>query len=374
MAGMYIHIPFCKQKCSYCDFHFSTSQSYVVEMVDAIVKETELRKNELSSPLSSIYFGGGTPSLLSIYLLEKIFNAILNHYEIKSDAEITLEINPDDCSLTYLRDLKSLGVNRVSLGIQSIHQDDLKFMNRAHDSLQALNALEMVANQNFQSFTIDLIFGIPSSNEKKWQQNLELVHLFSVPHISTYALTVEPRTLLWHQVNSKKVTMDEEMTLSQYHQLCNFLSQSGYDHYELSNFAKQGHISKHNSSYWKGLPYIGIGPSAHSYNGANIRKRNISNNYKYIKSMKSYVLPEEIEELSEVDRYNEFVMVSLRTKEGILMKDIQKFSAHIQHHFYSVLKAQKLQNTIVQNDIRITISEDLWMISDHIISSFFLTA
>ncbi|MBT8252906.1 MAG: radical SAM family heme chaperone HemW [Bacteroidia bacterium] len=323
MAGIYIHIPFCKQACHYCDFHFSTSLKKKSELLQAIDHELRWRKNELTGlKIETIYFGGGTPSLLSPDELEDILEAIREEYQLIDDPEITLEANPDDIHKTYLESISKVGINRLSLGIQSFFDDELKLMNRAHDVSMAKSSLE-IAMEIFPNTSIDLIYGMPLSTADKWKKNLETALSYDVPHISSYALTVEPKTALQAFIKKGLINEpDESVAEAQFYMMVDKLEEAGFMHYELSNFGKPGYLSKNNSAYWQGKPYLGIGPSAHSYSGTE-RSWNVRNNNLYIKSLHKKKLPLEREKLTITDRYNETVMTGLRTIWGVDLEGIR---------------------------------------------------
>ena len=324
MSGIYIHIPFCKQACHYCDFHFSTSLKKKDEMILALAKEIEMRKSEFQDEIvETIYFGGGTPSILSIEDLRFLIDEIYRNYKVVENPEITVEANPDDLTENRIIEFSKNKVNRLSIGIQSFFGDDLKMMNRAHNVEEAKKCLE-TATQYFDNISIDLIYGVPEMSNEKWLQNIETALSFGVPHISSYALTVEPKTAL-HSFIQKGIIQqpDDEVAQEHFHILVDKLSENGFIHYELSNFGKENYFSKNNSSYWLGKKYIGIGPSAHSYDGKN-RGWNISNNSLYIKSIQENKLPIEIETLTKTDRYNEYIMTGLRTIWGISLERIEQ--------------------------------------------------
>ena len=323
MAGIYIHIPFCKQACFYCDFHFSTSLKRKEEMLQAILSELQLRKNELEDELiETIYFGGGTPSLLTSEEIAAIFEVIYSNYTVIESPEITLEANPDDLSESKIIALSNSPINRLSIGIQSFFEDDLQFMNRAHTAEESKNCLS-VAMRYFDNITIDLIYGVPNMSNKKWKENLKIAFDFGVPHISSYALTVEKNTALHNFIKKGKVPpVNEQQALEQFNILVSETEKQGFVHYEISNFGKPAYFSKHNTSYWLGKKYLGIGPSAHSFNGKQ-RSWNISNNAKYIKSINNKTLPLEFEELSMNNRFNEYIMTGLRTIWGIDLDKIE---------------------------------------------------
>ena len=329
MSGIYIHIPFCKQACYYCDFHFSTSLKKKDQLISALAKELRLRKDEFkNSTVETIYFGGGTPSLLSIEELQFLIDTVHENYSVATSPEITLEANPDDLSEEKIIELSQSPINRLSIGIQSFFEKDLKLMNRAHNAAEAKKCLE-IATQYFDNISLDLIYGIPNSTSKEWLDNIKTALSFGVPHISSYALTVEPKTALANFIDKGIIDdVDDEVAHQQFHQLIEKLEDAGFEHYELSNFAKPGYYSKNNSAYWLGKPYIGIGPSAHSFNGDQ-RAWNVKNNSVYIKKIEANLLPLEIETLSQNDKYNEFVMTGLRTSWGISLKTISsRFGDH----------------------------------------------
>lgn len=324
MSGIYIHIPFCKQACHYCDFHFSTNLKKKEEMVLALAKEIEMRKNEFQDEIiETIYFGGGTPSILQIADLRFLIDAVYRNYKVVENPEITVEANPDDLDNETIRQLANSPVNRLSIGIQSFFEDDLKIMNRAHNTEEAKKCLE-TATQYFDNISIDLIYGVPEMSNEKWLQNIETALSFGVPHISSYALTVEPKTALHSFIQKGIIPQpDDEVAQEHFHILIDKLSENGFIHYELSNFGKENYFSKNNSSYWLGKKYIGIGPSAHSYDGKN-RGWNVSNNSLYIKSIQENKLPIEIETLTKTDRYNEYIMTGLRTIWGVSLERIEQ--------------------------------------------------
>lgn len=324
MSGIYIHIPFCKQACHYCDFHFSTSLKKKDEMVLALAKEISLRKSESQNEeVETIYFGGGTPSILSTEDLKFLIDAVYQNYKVIKNPEITVEANPDDLTEERIVELSKNKINRLSIGIQSFFEDDLQLMNRAHNSDEASNCLK-IATQYFDNISLDLIYGIPGSSNEKWQQNIDKALSFGINHISSYALTVEPKTALDKFIKKGIIKQpDDEAAQEQFHILVETLQENGFVHYELSNFGKPDYFSKNNSSYWLCKKYIGIGPSAHSYDGVN-RGWNVSNNSIYIKSIQENKVPIEIEKLTITDRYNEYIMTGLRTIWGVSLERIEK--------------------------------------------------
>ena len=331
MAGFYIHIPFCKQACYYCNFHFSTSENNRKEITGSLIKEIKLRREAIEKngnselavlssaeeKIETIYFGGGTPSLLSPDEIFSIISAIKINYQVVPGAEVTLEANPDDIHSEKLVVWKNSGINRLSIGIQSFIERDLKWMNRAHNVEQAINSINLSLDAGFENFSIDLIFGTPGLTDQEWKKNIQTVIDLNVPHVSAYALTVEPKTALEKMIElKKKENVNNEVQAKQFLILMEMMRRAGYEHYEISNFAKPGFRSRHNSSYWQGEKYIGIGPSAHSFNG-NERSWNVANNQIYIKSLEQNQIESEKEILTSAQKLNEYVMTSLRTIEGM---------------------------------------------------------
>ncbi|RTY76038.1 radical SAM family heme chaperone HemW [Flavobacterium sp. LS1R10] len=323
MSGIYIHIPFCKQACHYCDFHFSTSMKKKEEMVLAIAKEIQMRKSEFKNEIvETIYFGGGTPSVLTSAEINFLIAEVYKYYSVSDNPEITLEANPDDLSSERIIELSKSKINRLSIGIQSFFEDDLQLMNRAHNSAEARKCLE-VATQYFDNISLDLIYGIPGMSDEKWKQNIETALSFGIPHISSYTLTVEPKTALNKLIQTGKIAAPkDEVAQEHFAILVQTLEANAFIHYELSNFGKSTYFSRNNSAYWLGKKYIGIGPSAHSYDGVS-RSWNVSNNALYLKSIQEGKIPNEIEILSVMDRYNEYVMTGLRTIWGVSLDRIE---------------------------------------------------
>ena len=317
MAGIYLHIPFCKQACYYCNFHFSTSTAMQPAMTEQLLHEMRLQKDYLrGETVSSIYFGGGTPSLLPDDQLQRLLSALYSLFPVHPEAEITLEANPDDLTPAKLKALFAAGINRLSIGIQSFHEADLRWMNRAHNSAQARQCIEDAQAAGFTNLTIDLIYGGPTLTDAGWEENVQQAFALRVPHLSCYALTVEPGTALDHFIRKKKMpAVDADKAARHFEQLIAWTGAGGYEHYEISNFALPGWFSRHNSSYWQGQPYLGLGPSAHSFNGAS-RQWNVANNAVYIKNMEQGIIPLELEELTPVMMLNEYIMTTLRTSAG----------------------------------------------------------
>ncbi len=346
MAGIYIHIPFCKQACYYCDFHFSTSIKNKVELIQSINKELVIKKDKLKSPIETIYFGGGTPSLLNNEELSSILKTIQQNYDVVKNPEITLEANPDDLTdYTVFKEYKKLRINRLSIGVQSFFDTDLTFLNRAHSAKEAIESLRE-ATKYFNNITIDLIYGIPNLSTEKWKENLKTAFDLGINHISSYALTVEPKTALHQFIKTKKYPkLDENLALEHFKILVSETEKQGFMHYEVSNFAKPKYASKHNQSYWQGKAYLGIGPSAHSFDGKT-RSWNISNNNIYIKKIKEGLLPQETEILTKQDLFNETIMISLRTINGINLNKIETNFGKKQVQF---LVSQAKKHIINQN-------------------------
>ena len=318
MPGIYIHIPFCKQACHYCNFHFSTSMKLKNGFLEALLNEISLQKNFLREEVvETIYFGGGTPSLLSGEEIKTILEDIRSNYEVLAEAETTLEANPDDITFEKLNSWKQAGINRLSIGIQSFFEQDLQWMNRAHNAAQGENCLELAYKAGFDNMSLDLIFGTPTLTDSNWKYNVEKAISFNIKHLSCYCLTVEPKTPLEKLIDKKKLKgINSEDQARQFLLLIDWLSRAGYEHYEISNFALPGKRSKHNSSYWQGKKYLGLGPSAHSFDG-NSRQWNLANNALYIQSLQKNIVPFEMEILTPAQKLNEWIMTSLRTKEGI---------------------------------------------------------
>lgn len=325
MPALYLHIPFCRRACTYCDFHFSTAQRGRGEMVAAIAREIELRAGEMPpGPWTSVYLGGGTPSLLSQKQVSDLLDAARSARPIAPDAEITLEANPDDLTPAVVAALADTEVNRLSIGVQSFREEDLRFMGRAHDAAQATACLAAAQAAGFDELTIDLIYGTPGLTDDAWRQNLAIATGFGVPHISAYALTVEPGTALAHDIAKGRVAaLDEEQAARQMELLVDALAAAGYEHYEVSNFALPGRRARHNSGYWRGEAYLGVGPSAHSFDGGRVRSWNVRNNARYVRAIAAGELPIERETLSDRDRYNELVLTRLRTDWGVDLAEVE---------------------------------------------------
>ncbi len=374
MAGIYIHIPFCKQACHYCNFHFSTNRKSINDFVEALLTEIKLRSEEWKTEsIDTLYFGGGTPSQLSIQQLELIMTALSKHYLTSSLKEITYECNPDDLSVDYLKGLKRTGISRLSIGVQSFHDKHLIMMNRSHKSEQATNAVSSAQGIGFKNISIDLIYGLPYLSLEEWNHNLELAAKLQVPHLSCYSLTVEERTALAHFVKQKIMKpAEDDLSVGQYQALLKWSAQTGIQQYEISNFAKPGFESQHNSSYWKGIPYLGLGPSAHTY----IHKKrfyNPANNARYIKELLAGKLPKtSIELLSDKDVFNEFIMTRLRTVNGIHLDELHQFSNEFVNYFNLTYPALVQQDLIQVKDGNFQLTTEGQMLSDHVMSALFI--
>lgn len=324
MSGIYIHIPFCLQACYYCDFHFSTNGKAIHRMSSAIANELKMQHDYLKgSDISTIYFGGGTPSLLPATDLQLIFESIQSNFVLAEQLEVTLEMNPEDVTPESLQRWKSMGINRISVGIQTFQDDLLKFLNRAHDSIRAIESLELIS-ANFNNFNLDLIYGIPHASKDRLTKDIQHALDYKPSHISAYALTIEPKTVFgkWRDKNKLEIVNDDVIA-DEFHFVHEQLANSGYEHYEVSNYAKSGFISKHNSGYWNNEKYLGVGPSAHSYD-SDSRQFNVSNNAKYMKSIEEGKLPANIETLSLEMHVNDYLLTSLRTKWGVSIEKLKR--------------------------------------------------
>lgn len=373
MSGIYIHIPFCKQACHYCDFHFSTSMKKKDEMVLALVKEMELRKGESQNEIvETIYFGGGTPSVLTIDDIQLLIDTVYKHYQVIENPEITLEANPDDLDNETILQYANSPINRLSIGVQSFFEDDLQLMNRAHNSAEAKKCLEF-ATQHFDNISIDLIYGMPNMSNEKWLQNIETALSFNIPHISSYALTVEPKTALHKMIKSGAIPkLDDDLAQKHFHILIDKLQENGFVHYELSNFGKPDYFSKNNTAYWLGKKYIGIGPSAHSYNGES-RSWNVANNSLYLKAIAENKLPSETENLSKTDQYNEYIMTGLRTIWGVsLERIVTEFGSRYLDYLHKQAEKYISDNLLeIENNVLKTTNKGKFL-SDGIASDLFM--
>jgi len=372
MAGIYIHIPFCKQACHYCDFHFSTSLKHKDELLGALIKELHLQKSYLNGEaVETIYFGGGTPSLLSADEINLLTDTIAGIQNVSANAEITIEANPDDLNKAKLQSYLRTGINRFSIGIQSFFDDDLEWMNRVHRGGEAEASVKRAQDTGFENITVDLIYGYPLLTEQKWKYNLDKIFELSVPHISSYSMTVEPKTALASFINKKKQpAMDDHQSAAQFILLMDETQVHGFEHYEISNFCKPGHYSRHNSNYWKGVKYLGIGPSAHSYNGET-RQWNVANNAKYIQALLSDHNPAETELLTEINRLNEYIMTSLRTMWGLDLDRLNSIAAGSSPQLITAARPFFDSDRMRQNDNTIYLTSKGKLYADHIASELF---
>ena len=372
MAGLYIHIPFCKKACHYCNFHFSTSLKNRKKIISSMIKEIEIKSIGYEDLIETIYFGGGTPSLLSIIEIDSLIKAVIDNFKISKKPEITLEANPDDLNISKLKELSNSLINRLSIGIQSFNDQDLKLMNRSHNSFDSINCIDN-SLKYFDNISIDLIYGMPNSNLISWEKNLNLALNWDLNHISAYALTVEPKTALEKYIQKEIILpLDEEFVYDQFNLMYDKLLDLNYINYELSSFAKKGYFSKNNSGYWLGKKYVGIGPSSHSFDGFS-RSWNVSNNKLYVSDIQNNKMYHQKEKLTHIDQYNEYIMTGLRTMWGISLSNLQeKFGKKIENHF--VKKSKKFIESkllIIENDL-IKTSKKGKFLSDGIASELFL--
>jgi oxygen-independent coproporphyrinogen III oxidase len=372
MAGIYLHIPFCKQACSYCNFYFSTSQKSRNDLVAALLKESQLRSGYLEGEaVETIYFGGGTPSLLTTRELELLLEGIFQKYEVSPGAEITWEANPDDIRPSKIKEWKNLGVNRLSIGVQSFFDADLSWMNRAHHASQALDSIR-AAQDGGLDLTIDLIYGSPSLSDENWQKNIDQAISFQIPHLSCYALTVETGTALFKKIAQKKTApVDPSQQVRQFQMMTSSLGRAGYEHYEISNFAQPGKRSRHNSSYWSGKSYLGLGPSAHSYNGSS-RQWNVSSISRYISSLHEGKLDYEKEDLTNLQVLNEYIMTRLRTIEGISLEHVKdSFGPTVSQALLKRSEIYSRQGKIIQENDRLSLTQGGKLFADGIAADLF---
>jgi oxygen-independent coproporphyrinogen-3 oxidase len=373
MNGIYIHIPFCKKVCFYCDFHFTVSLKQKDRLIEAIIKEIDLRKDYIGNQhIESIYLGGGTPSILSSGEIGRVLNQIDKYFSIADDNEITLEVNPDDINMTYLRELQDIGINRLSIGIQSFFDEDLHWMNRRHTAEDAELSVKLSQDIGFHNLNIDLIYGNPGLSVERWTQNLETFFRLNVPHLSAYHLTIEPKTVFGYYKRKGRLSeMNEDESLAQYEILINKMQAHGYQHYEISNFCKDGYYARHNTNYWKQGNYLGLGPSAHSFNGHS-RQWNVSVNSRYIDAIKNGEPFYESEDLTENDRFNEYLLTRLRTMWGIDTEEIAKNfgEKYLEHLNKRLIKFKKADYVKAINN-KIYLTETGMFVSDSIISELF---
>ena len=375
MAGIYLHIPFCKKACHYCDFHFSTSAKYKDEMLNALRNEIKLRRQYLGNEkIETIYFGGGTPSVLNSEDIHALIGEITSTFDVYDHAEITLEANPDDLHAQKVKELRQTPVNRFSIGVQSFYEEDLKWMNRAHNSSEAESSVKRVQDAGFENITVDLIYGFPLLSNIKWEQNIQKLLELGIPHISSYSMTVEPKTALAMFIaKGKEKAMNENQSSEQFMTLINRLTEAGFEHYEISNFAKPGMYSKHNSNYWEGVNYLGIGPSAHSFNGES-RQWNIANNHRYISEIQENKIPAELEFLTPENRINEYIMTSLRTSKGMDLDLIaKKFGTEYSNRIQKELEVFLVKDWLSINDKKVILNLEGKLFADLIASELFIS-
>jgi oxygen-independent coproporphyrinogen-3 oxidase len=373
MAGIYLHIPFCKKACHYCNFHFSTQTDTIQALVDALIQEIELQKSYIKEPIETIYFGGGTPSLLNEAQLKAILAAIDTHFKVTTTIECTLEANPDDIDPIKLAAWKQLGINRLSIGIQSFQASALTWMNRAHTVEQSHAAIQMALDAGIHNLSIDLIYGTPALSDRALMEDLDWIQQYQINHVSCYALTVEDKTALKKLIENAQIEdVDPEKQARHFEIVYTRLMAMGMEHYEISNFAKPDFRSQHNSNYWSGKNYLGLGPSAHSFNTIS-RQWNIANNALYIKSIENGLLNFEIEILTEANRYNEYMMTSLRRMEGFDLDIIAaKFGKRYHQHSIAMIKEMDSKNIFNQKDNQYSLKDEAKFLADGIASDFFI--
>ena len=373
MAGIYIHIPFCKKACHYCNFHFSTQTQHIHSFVEALLNEIELRRDYINTPIQTIYFGGGTPSLLSAEQIRSIIEKLQLNFDLSNLQEFTLEANPDDININKLSEWNAIGINRLSIGIQSFQKESLAWMNRAHIVDQSHQAIQMAQDAGFNNISIDLIYGTPHYTKEHLLADLKIIEDYRIPHVSCYALTVEEKTALNSMIEKGKIeNVKTEVQAEHFEIIVDYLNKIGFEHYEISNFAKPGNRSKHNSSYWKGIPYLGLGPSAHSFNGSS-RQWNVANNALYMQSLEKRVLPFEIELLDQVAQYNEYMMISLRCMEGFDLKHIESsFGKAYSEHTQNVIQILAQKDIFEQKSTSYCLKKSAKFLADGIASEFFI--
>jgi oxygen-independent coproporphyrinogen-3 oxidase len=375
MAGIYLHIPFCKKACHYCNFHFSTSLTLKNDFTGALLKEMGLQKNYLQGQqVETVYLGGGTPSLLEKQELDSIMNRLRQEFTVHPGAEYTLEANPDDITSEKLAAWKQAGINRLSIGIQSFFEEDLQWMNRAHNARQAEESILLAQAAGFHNLSIDLIYGSPGLTDDRWQKNVQKALALHVPHLSCYALTIEPGTALQKMIAAhKKEAVEEDKQARHFILLMQWLQEAGYEHYEISNFAKPGFRSRHNTSYWQGKQYLGLGPSAHSFNGT-ARQWNIANNALYVQSLAKNMVTFEEEKLDAVQQLNEYIMISLRTTEGIDLGRLERqFGQKAHSAVMTSLQPYLLRNQCIVSEEHIILTQEGKLFADGIAAALFMS-
>jgi oxygen-independent coproporphyrinogen-3 oxidase len=374
MAGIYFHIPFCKKACHYCNFHFSTSLKYKNEMIESLLCELKLRKEYLNGEkIETIYFGGGTPSLLDVSDIDRLLNGVYEHYSIDSISECTLEANPDDISTDKIKSFNHVGIDRLSIGIQSFYDEDLRYMNRAHNAHDALRCIQIAQDAGIENISADLIFGYPMLTHEKWHKNIETMMKLEIPHLSCYAMTIEPKTALASLIkkgNEKPV--NHEQSAEQYEYLMYKLEEHGFEHYEISSFSKPCKHAIHNSNYWNGKQYIGIGPSAHSYNGIS-RQWNIANNMKYLHGVETKQLDFEQEILSREEKMNDQILTQLRTSNGISINTLKEQLFVDEWNLFDQKLTQLIETEMIQIESEhIKLTQKGKLFADWVASELFL--
>ena len=369
VAGIYIHIPYCKTRCTYCDFYTLTNESQINAFVDALCKEAGIRKGELNETVQTIYFGGGTPSRLLKEHFDQIFDTLFTHYVIDSDAEITVEANPDDLSDDYIRMLAQLPVNRLSIGIQSFDDDELKFLSRRHSARQAIDAVKKCQQQGFHNISIDLMYGLPGQTLERWEQNLDQALALDIQHVSAYHLIYEEKTRMYSLLKAGKIKpVDEEISTAMFGLLIDRLTAQGFIHYEISAFGKEGYFSRHNTAYWQNKKYLGLGPAAHSFDGDN-RSWNVASLNRYLQSMESGSPEREKEHLNQYEKYNEYILTGLRTMWGINLTELKsRFGDELYHYCIDNARRFTDQGLLVRESGIMKLTREGIFISDGIMS------
>lgn len=379
MAGIYFHIPFCKQACLYCDFHFSTNWKYKDEMLNAMMQELTVRSQEMpGTKIDSIYFGGGTPSILNEFEIQKLIDTCFKFFEPtegnSEKMEITLEANPDDLTEDKVKRLTQTDINRLSIGVQSFFEEDLKWMNRAHNHQEADASIKRAQDHGFENITLDLIYGYPLLTNDKFLKNIQKVVSLEIPHVSAYSMTVENQTQLGKKVKKGlEKPMNDEQSATHFEMIQEELSAAGFEHYEISNWAKPNFEAKHNSNYWRGKPYLGIGPSAHSFDGNNSRRWNIRSNSRYIELIQNKKPAYEEEILTPRDQINEMIMTQLRTSWGLNLREIEeKSNTSIKEEILKEASQFLLNGTLIQKDETLYLSKEGKLLADYIAAELFL--
>ncbi len=374
MAGIYIHIPFCKRKCHYCNFFSSVSMKKRDEFLEALLQEIELQKDYLDNEsINTIYIGGGTPSLLKKEDILNIYNTLSKNFYLNDQLEFTFEANPDDLDKKKLSEIRDTPINRLSIGVQSFFDEDLLYLNRIHNAKQSIEALKRALDTGFENLSADLIYGIPGQSNSRWKNNVEILVEMNIPHISAYSLTVEPGTIFENKIlKNKIISPDETLSLIHFKELMQIMKGKKYEHYEISNFSKEGFISQHNSNYWFGEKYLGLGPSAHSYNGKE-RQWNVSNNLIYIEKIKNEIIPCEKETLSAKEKFNEYLMISLRTIQGCDLNYVdKKFGEASYLHCVKYAKPYIDAGQIIEENEKLYLTEKGKLFADQIAADMFI--